>query len=348
MKKNKSLLALLAVLVISLLAGCAEAAAEEVPPPGSDSASSIVQPITPEAPPAITVRYLEGEAVYLRGGAELPLTTGTLLYEGDAVKTGADGLVVLKLDGDKQVQLAPDSHVEISGFQRGEGRDKTLLVLHGGSIINILDAPLQDTDSYEVETPALVMAIRGTIASVSSAPGDGPDRVLLFEGSSTVRAKATGEEATIAFGFCAWTQDGRLEHSAFTGADLNSNESWFLYDAAYDALFDQPTAKIPDRLAPLLGAEGDAQSIVPGGQPGGSNGTAPNGGSEQAQAPSPSVTPPTHTEGNDSGMDEAAFRAIEQEFLQAKQDYNSGKISKNDFLAIKYRYIEAKQLYYGE
>lgn len=322
---KKGLQVFLAVVLVLALAGCGAAGAS-----GSGESGAPAQ----DAAPAIAVQYLEGEAVYLRNSEEFVLSTDTLLHQGDAIITQGDGLVVLKLDDDKQVQIAPGSHVEIAGFVRGAGGDKTLLTLHGGSIINVLDALLEGDDSYAVQTPSLVMAIRGTIASVSCEADSGQSRVLLFEGSGMVDTISGSAEAEITAGGYAWTRDGLLEHRAFAQADLNGNEHWFLYEVEYATYFGQAGAQIPNRLAPMLDGLPTADASTPqddtsaAGQAASAGGAAPAGGGGE--------------------MDEETFRAIEQEFLQAKEAYNNGRMSRNDFLAIKQRYIEAKRLYYGE
>lgn len=424
MLKKWYLWAFLAVFLAVVMAGCSAAAGPEpasAAPEPDVSASGSEAPSLPqpaEEPAAITVRYVAGTAVFVRAGAEHPLATGTLLYEGDAVKTDADAMAVLKLDADKQVQIAPDSHVEIMGFERGDAGDKTLLLLHRGNIINILDAPLGEADSYEVETPALVMAIRGTIASASSDVEAGRDYVLLFEGRSVVTAKESGDVANVAAGEYAGQIEERFEHGAFTSAELNPNEYWFLHEADYPALFDEGTAKIAERLKPMLpeadaptGAESAGQGSAgnsapetatptpaspqtgvvssPGATPqadGGSpaneaprpptstalpagdapaketpaapetpaaEATPPAADTPAAPPPAPAPEPPTENapapnDGAGSGMDDAAFQAVAQEFQQAQQDYNAGRISKDAFLAVKQRYLDAKRQYYGE
>lgn len=380
MKVKKGLLVFAAMLLALALGACGLAAANQEPASVESVASLPAslpepepEPEPEEEPPVITVRYLEGQVEYLRGGEAAPLTAGSLLYQGDEISTHEDGMAVLKLDEDKQVQLAPGSRVEIAGFERGAGGDKTLLLLHQGNLINLLDAPLGDTDSYQVETPNLVMAIRGTIASVSCDAAGEESRVLLFEGTGAVTGKGLGGLAEIVAGSQARVAGSQLEQGAFTGAGLTPNEYWFLYQADHSALFDEPGLSIAERLEPLLNArdyqqEASAAGLTGGGSgaggaaPGqGQSGTAAGGGTGQGQGdaqpappagsdpPAETTPPPAEPEpGNGGGgMDEATFRAIEQEFLQAKEDYNNGLIGKDTFLAVKQKYIEAKKLYYG-
>lgn len=312
-----------------------------------------------QEPPLITVRYLAGDVVYLHNGEEAPLTRESLLSEGDEIITRSDSMVVLKLDDTKQVQIAPDSRIEITNFKRSEEGEQTFLSLHEGNIINILDEPLEDNDSYEVETPSLIMAIRGTIASVSSSPEAGCARVLLFEGSSLVSNRSSDEEVNVSVGSYASCQDGQLGQGEFTEADLNQNEYWFLYEAGYSLVFDEPKAKIAERLAPLLTRDEYHQEVAVAEQSSGytEEGAAeiqnPEEASSYSNAPSTNESTPDYSQpspsdsGGGTGMSESSFRALEQEFLEAKENYNKGRIGKDEFLSIKQRYIDAKQQYYG-
>ena len=340
-----------------------------------------------EAAASMTVAYVDGEAVLERSGEELSLVVGDALYQGDILKTGKNGMLVLRAEDGKQVQLAAESVLELSALERNEKREKTSLSLVNGNAISIIDKELGEEDSFEVETPNLVMAIRGTIASVSYDEKEEFGRVAFFEGQGRVTLKAAADVKDVAVGEFAALVDGKLKVQKFSMKDLNDNERWFLREAGNEGIFESggDAPAIAQRVKPLLNAldgkgkaskpaptpepqepdiiedeptqaDEPAETDEPEETPQDQDAEQPDTGDEPDTDEQPDVEQPDIEQpgGDDQadtektpGMDEAAFQAILQEFNQAKIDYQNGTISKEQFLEIKSRYIEAKKLYYG-
>lgn len=88
---------------------------------------------------------------------------GMLLKNGDHVNTQSEGKLYLELDGDKHIVAEPKTIFDIELAGKTDMKDaKTKIVLAEGVINSVIDNPLMENESYEVETPTGVMAVRGT------------------------------------------------------------------------------------------------------------------------------------------------------------------------------------------
>lgn len=114
--------------------------------------------------------------VDLRGEAELklmeeegwiPLEIGSILNEGDIVRTKADSWLLLNLNGMGEtaaVEVKEDSQLKLLELlaDEEEGTQKTLLDLAIGKVLiraKKLHAP---ESSFEVKTPTSIVGVRGT------------------------------------------------------------------------------------------------------------------------------------------------------------------------------------------
>lgn len=284
-----------------------------------------------EAPPvAVSVRYVSGPVQVERGGEAIALASGGLLYEGDRIITGSGGLAVLSMASGKQLHIAASTIVELSLLIENEREESTALQLHEGTVISVIDQELDSGDLYEVETPGLVMAIRGTIASVSYDVGTENSSAALFEGKAVIHSKTNADVMEVSVGERAVTLDGKLERGALLPEALNESERIFLFDDAYWAPLaeDESCINTVSRLQGLLSTQEFLNAKAAYGAGNADTGAKPG---EKA--------------GSSTAKSKGDFQAIQQKFLAAKKDYGKGLISKEEFLRIKAEYIEAKKRY---
>lgn len=122
----------------------------------------------------IKVAEVEGTSTVTRKGAgTFDAFKDLILTNGDRAATSSDGRLYLSLDSDKYVSVEPDSVVELKLTGREEDNNtKTKIVLESGSVSSIIENPLGENETYEVETPSGTMAVRGTEFVVKSFEGE--------------------------------------------------------------------------------------------------------------------------------------------------------------------------------
>ncbi|MCD8218173.1 MAG: FecR domain-containing protein [Clostridiales bacterium] len=152
----------------------------------------------------VKVLETEGTADLTRGEETMSVYEQMVIRGGDILSTGADGWVDLSLDDDKYAIVEPSSEVE---FELEGEKDNGAIRLHlnAGAIYNEIENPIADGDSYEIETPDGVMAVRGTKFRVAiENTEDGLWRlttISVFEGTVHIRVdNSDGEETIITAG----------------------------------------------------------------------------------------------------------------------------------------------------
>lgn len=112
----------------------------------------------------IKVVDMENSSVVNRNGVgEFETFLGMLLENGDHVDTLSQGKLFLELDGDKHIVAEPKTIFDIELAGKTDLKDaKTKIVLTEGAINSVIEKPLMDNESYEIETPTGVMGVRGT------------------------------------------------------------------------------------------------------------------------------------------------------------------------------------------
>ncbi len=106
------------------------------------------------------VGMVQGEAS--RGGQAL-LVGGTV-QPGEEITTGKDGFVTLELADGSRLVLQPKSRLRVDALQRtrGVGVYRTQLNLLSGRVDNEVAKQAEGAASYQVRTPAALIAVRGT------------------------------------------------------------------------------------------------------------------------------------------------------------------------------------------
>ncbi len=144
----------------------------------------------------ISVIEVSGRVSVVKNGVEYTAYPGMLLQEGQEVVTSGSSHVRMALDDDKYIKLESGSRAvfETLGFL---GSGKTAINLERGSLTSELVNPLGAEDSYVINTPNAVLAVRGTFFRVDlsiSDEGDVKSDVMTYGGQvASQRVQPTGE-----------------------------------------------------------------------------------------------------------------------------------------------------------
>jgi hypothetical protein len=118
-----------------------------------------------EAVPAGRIKIATGAVFIVRGGNQIPAQAGQIVYEADALRTGADGRLGVTMKDDSRISLGPSSEVRLDRFAYAPAAGRMGFVLGivrgvaayvSGKIAKI--AP----DAVRLETPAAIVGVRGT------------------------------------------------------------------------------------------------------------------------------------------------------------------------------------------
>jgi len=122
-------------------------------------------PARAQQSPAGRVKTVSGSAFIVRGGAVLPAQPGQVVFQSDALRTGADGTIGVTLKDDTRLALGPASEVRLERFAYAPGTTGLGMVLKfvrgvtayvSGRMAKL--AP----DSIRLETPSAIVGVRGT------------------------------------------------------------------------------------------------------------------------------------------------------------------------------------------
>ncbi len=147
---------------------------------------------------ACTTRNPQGEVLILQSGEDTwtEAVDGMALEQGDTVRTGAGGQVKLLFFEGSSMTIEADSEVIIKDVSLAEnGKSTTVSLGHlVGSTVNRVEQLADPASRYEVETPAGVAVVRGTMFD-SDVEKDGNSTIGCKEGS--VLFQAGGEEVLL-------------------------------------------------------------------------------------------------------------------------------------------------------
>ena len=126
-----------------------------------------------QASPAGRIKTVTGSAFIVRGRAVTPAQPGQVVFEADALRTGADGSIGVTLKDDTRLALGPGSEVRLERFAYAPGTASLGMVLKfvrgvttyvSGRLAKL--AP----DSIRLETPSAIVGVRGTSLAIRVQP----------------------------------------------------------------------------------------------------------------------------------------------------------------------------------
>jgi hypothetical protein len=144
--------------------------------------------------------WVRGEVQHSAGGTTTPLTTGTQLRIGEMIATGAHSSATLRFADQSRLMIAPNSRVLLTHMlrDRQSGQVATALTLEAGSVESLVQRGEKVDARYEVKTPTLNLAVRGTRFRVEVDNNTGTTRSEVVEGE--VLASAQGKEVALTAG----------------------------------------------------------------------------------------------------------------------------------------------------
>ena len=119
------------------------------------------------------IKIASGSAFIVRGAAVLPAQAGQIVFETDAVRTGADGRLGMTLNDETRVSLGPSSEMRVDQFvyAPAEGRFRLVLNVVRGVVAYVSGRIAKlSPDSIRLETPAAVVGVRGTTLALRVVP----------------------------------------------------------------------------------------------------------------------------------------------------------------------------------
>jgi hypothetical protein len=123
-----------------------------------------------DKPVAGRIKVLTGSAFVVRGGAETPAQAGQVVYESDALRTGADGTIGVTLNDDTRLSLGPNSEFKLEKFTfspADSGFGLVLKFVRGAATYVSGRIAKLAPDSIRLETPAAIIGVRGTTLAIS-------------------------------------------------------------------------------------------------------------------------------------------------------------------------------------
>ena len=135
------------------------------------------------------------------------LKPGTILDDGDKIRTGRTGFVaVIFIDDKSTLKLIEDSEVVITGQRTATSISKKIN-MDGGTIRATVKK--QNTD-FVIQTPTSVASVKGTDFWLLSDPTTG-DQVIGLQGIIGLVNSETGQEVTVTVGMTgSSTPDGQV------------------------------------------------------------------------------------------------------------------------------------------
>lgn len=134
----------------------------------------------------------EAEAILVRGEVRmrtqrqapaLPLQTGARLAAGTIIETGAKGLLTLRFVDGSRMLVAPNSRLVLTKLRRSaSGTTTTRATLESGDVESFVMRRHGVAARYEVTTPRLNLAVRGTVFRVQFDAAADEARAMVSEG----------------------------------------------------------------------------------------------------------------------------------------------------------------------
>ncbi len=170
-KSQRQVLIAVLVIVGLVLAACG----------GSDKKSGDNK--TSNKPAEATLTVEKDRVDFRAGGGDWAQVTGPqVVKNGDAIRTDANGSALLTFFTGTEVEILPGAELEVMSFEEtpNGGHVVSLRQLSGETehrVARIVDAE----STYEINTPAATLTVRGTAFGVEVAP-DGATHVEVTEG----------------------------------------------------------------------------------------------------------------------------------------------------------------------
>jgi hypothetical protein len=167
-----------------------------------------------------------GSVHVVRGSQAQAATVGMLVRAGDRVRTGANALVGLHWADGTRLEVGPETELVVQRCRANRVRkvSSTHFRLNLGEVWIRLRGALHPGSKFEVETPTIVAAVRGTIFGVKVSP-DGTSRLEVYEGEVDILDDHGQSMEAGVSGECAVVGKGRFQVQRMTPAEAERWES---------------------------------------------------------------------------------------------------------------------------
>lgn len=106
---------------------------------------------------AVTVSSAQGTVEVLRKGKWMPANRQTVFQEGDLIKTGQDAQIDISVNGKAGIRMTLGTELALKKLAANQTRFELKV---GNIIANV--KKYENDSKFEVETPVVVLAVRGT------------------------------------------------------------------------------------------------------------------------------------------------------------------------------------------
>jgi hypothetical protein len=178
------------------------AAASSLPGPAqaqSDPAQAAVQDVAINpigkvvtATGSITIEHVNAVVVQANLPSQAGQTkVGDLVYQGDVVRTGADGRVSINFADGTSFNLSKNANMTLNEFVYDpNGKSNSTLFNLGKGTFTFIAGKIAKTGDMKIDTPAATMGIRGTTPHVEvSDDGTVKFSTLIEEGKSKITSR---------------------------------------------------------------------------------------------------------------------------------------------------------------
>jgi len=184
MRKKRLLIIVLSILLPSIVVasilihqgqepsdgGVAEVPADTTPSPSDTSTPEPIVP--PSTPSTLTMLSLtEGNVFVMKAGTDdwIEAEVGMSLEVGDAIKTGDDSDAEITFFDGSTIELRASTQIEVASLHISTDTSSTTISLKQaiGNTVSRVTKLVDPASSYEIETPAGVAAVRGSVMLVS-------------------------------------------------------------------------------------------------------------------------------------------------------------------------------------
>jgi hypothetical protein len=175
----------------SFVSGSAQAQTDAAKPAVDDAASKPIGKVI-SATGTVTIEHVKAAVVQANvGGQSGASKVGDLVYQGDVVRTGADGLVSINFDDGTSFNLSKNANMTLNEFVYDpNGKSNSTLIDLSKGAFTFVAGKIAKTGDMKITTPAATMGIRGTTPHVEISD-DGTVKIstLIEEGKSKVTKK---------------------------------------------------------------------------------------------------------------------------------------------------------------
>ena len=178
-------------LASGFFAGPAQAQSDRAQPAVQNVASSSIGKVV-AATGSVTIEHINAVAVQASLPSQAGQTkVGDLVYQGDVVRTGADGRISIVFADDTSFNLSNNASMTLDEFVYDpKGKSNSTVFTLGKGAFTFVAGQIAKTGDMKVETPVATMGIRGTTPHVEILEdGTAKFTTLIEEGKSQVGKK---------------------------------------------------------------------------------------------------------------------------------------------------------------